>query len=177
MIKTLFFLLFTTLIGSATFIWFGVYNIAANDKHWEITNELIEVFRKRSVKVRSEDIVEPENLSDPTRINKTAANYQEMCAACHLAPGIDKNELNDGLYPKPPAFAKTAHGAHDNKENFWVIKNGIKLTGMPAWGGSHSDDEIWSLVAFINKLNEMSAADYKKLTSVKTAGHGHTGGH
>ncbi len=177
MIKTLIILLFTVLIGGSAFIWFGVYNIAANDKHWDITNELIEIFRERSIEVRAEDIVEPKNLSDPTRIIKAAANYQEMCAACHLAPGVNTSELNDGLYPKPPVFSKAAHGAHDNKDNFWVIKNGIKLTGMPAWGGSHTDDEIWSLVAFINGLNEMSAADYKKFTAVKSGTHGHTGGH
>ncbi|VAW90981.1 hypothetical protein MNBD_GAMMA22-3015 [hydrothermal vent metagenome] len=177
MIKTVVFLLLVVLIGGPLFIWFGVYNIAATDKHWDITNELIKIVKERSIEVRAEDIIEPTNLSNPERIAKAAANYQEMCAACHLAPGINKSEINDGLYPKPPIFFKAAHGTHDNKDNFWVIKNGIKLTGMPAWGGSHSDDEIWSLVAFINKLNAMSSAEYKKLTSVKTGNHGHTGGH
>ena len=74
--------------------------------------------------------------------------------------------LHDAL----PIFNGSAHDAHDEKDNFWVIKNGIKLTGMPAWGASHTDDDIWALVAFINQLDEMSADEYLEITA---GGEGH----
>jgi len=90
-----------------------------------------------------------------------------MCSMCHLAPGMEITELHMGLYPQPPVFYQAEDEHDDIKDTFWVIKNGIKLTGMPAWGASHSDKEIWALVAFINRLNTVSAADYQKLTTAK----------
>jgi len=168
--KAILILLIVILLGGALFIWSGVYNIAATDKHWVITNELIEILRERSIEVRAEDIVVPDNLEDPARIATGATNYEEMCSSCHLAPGVKSTELYEGLYPQPPVFYNSKHGAHDEKDNFWVIKNGLKLTGMPAWGGSHSDDEIWALVAFINQLDAMSTEDYQTMTA---GGEGH----
>lgn len=153
------------LIGTSLFLWSGVYNIAANEKHWTITNSLIEILRDRSIEVHAEDIVSPENISEFEITPEVAANYDEMCSVCHLAPGIETTELHIGLYPQPPVFykAEDEHNDHDIKSKFWVIKNGIKLTGMPAWGESHSDKEIWELVAFISRLNTISAADYQVL--------------
>jgi mono/diheme cytochrome c family protein len=142
-----------------------VYNIAANDEHWAITNQLIVALRERSIEVRAEQISVPDNLDDAALIAAAAPNYAEMCAACHLAPGAEMTELHEGLYPQPPVFYRSdaEHDAHGQQNNFWVIKNGIKLTGMPAWGASHTDNEIWALVAFIEQLPEMSAEEYKRL--------------
>jgi mono/diheme cytochrome c family protein len=162
-------------IGASLFIWSGVYNIAANDEHWAITNELIEILRERSIEVRAEEIVVPADLNDDSRIAAAAANYEEMCSVCHLAPGVDVTELHQGLYPQPPVFHQSAeHDEHGKQNNFWVIKNGIKLTGMPAWGKSHTDNEIWSLVAFIGRLDRLSADDYQRLIAseeIKTNAH------
>ncbi|MFV2059997.1 MAG: cytochrome c [Gammaproteobacteria bacterium] len=167
---TLILILFV-LISFPLFIWFGVYNIAANDKHWAITNQLIEILRERSIQVRAEDLVVPDNINDSSRITSAATGYAEMCSTCHLAPGMKITELHEGLYPQPPIFHKTAQGEHKIKDKFWVIKNGIKLTGMPAWHKSHTDDDIWSLVAFISKLNEMSAEEYQKMTTGAKVSH------
>jgi len=159
----------TFLIGTAVFLWSGVYNIAANDQHWAVTNSLIDILRERSIETRAESIVPPENLEELKVTAEVAANYNEMCAGCHLAPGLEVTELHAGLYPQPPVFykAQEEHDAHGVQNNFWVIKNGIKLTGMPAWGGSHSDKEIWALVAFIDKLKLTSAKEYQDLTADK----------
>ncbi|GMR14794.1 MAG: hypothetical protein BMS9Abin30_0402 [Gammaproteobacteria bacterium] len=162
--------LLIVLLGGALFVWSGAYNIAATDKHWAVTNELLEILRERSIEVRAKDIVVPENLEDSTLIASGAGNYEEMCSSCHLAPGVENTEIYEGLYPQPPVFNGSAHDAHDEKDNFWVIKNGIKLTGMPAWGASHTDDDIWALVAFINQLDEMSADEYLEITA---GGEGH----
>jgi len=156
------------LTGGSLFVWLGVYNIAATDKHWAITSLLLELVRERSIEARIENIIVP-NLDEPDRIAAAAVNYDEMCSMCHLAPGIKTSEWNEGLYPQPPIFniSDEAHDDHESRESFWVIKNGIKLTGMPAWGGSHNDKEIWGLVAFIGKLKGMSASEYKNLTANK----------
>ena len=161
--KTIFTLTGLLLLTVGLFIWFGVYNIAATEKHWPLTTELLEVVRERSVQVRSEDIAIPEDIS-PERLAKGAEDYAAMCAQCHLAPGYSPTEIHRGLYPQPPVFHNPKHQAHNKAANFWVIKNGIKLTGMPSWGSAHSDDEIWGLVAFIGQLPDMTADQYQQLT-------------
>lgn len=154
------------LAAAVTGIWFGIYNIAANEKHWGATTQVLEIVRERSVYARSKGLSPPILLESPQRIAKGAINYAAMCAQCHLAPGMEATELNLGLYPSPPRFFDSEHLEHQPSATFWVIKNGIKLTGMPAWGDFHSDSQIWDLVAFIRKLPDMSKEEYARLAKV-----------
>jgi len=162
-------------IVGAIFIWFGIFNIAANDKHWDITTSILEITRDRSVSARSSDIKVP-NLTGNERIAKAAPNYAAMCAQCHLAPGISKSELYEGLYPQPPVFNTQENSTRKPEETFWIIKNGLKMTGMPAWGIYNSDEQIWDLVAMLTKINKMTPEQYQKL--VDAGEHTHEkGGH
>jgi mono/diheme cytochrome c family protein len=165
-------ILLAILLGGSLFVWSGVYNFAATDEHWAITTRLIEYARERSIEVRAKDIAVPDYLDDSARIAAGGANFEEMCASCHLAPDGEVTELYEGLYPLPPVFYKSTSSSDDehSREHFWVIKNGLKLTSMPAWGVSHSDDEIWAMVAFINKLGGMSAEEYQDMTADGEAG-------
>ncbi len=151
------------ILTGVLFVWFGVYNIAATEEHWPLTTGLLEVIKERSIQMRSKAIVKPDTLP-PEYMAKGAEDYAAMCAQCHLAPGNPPTELQRGLYPRPPVFHELEHEAHGPGENFWVIKNGIKLTGMPAWNATHSDEEIWGLVAFIEQLPGMTADEYRKAT-------------
>jgi len=85
-----------------------------------------------------------------------------MCAGCHGAPGQDPEAMGQGLNPPPPDLAESAL-EWSPAELFWVTKNGIKMTGMPAWGATHDDDAIWPVVAFLTKLPDLDAAQYKDL--------------
>jgi len=145
-------------------IWFGLYNVAANDKHYALTLSLLEMVRDRSIKVRAEDIEIPE-LDDPQQIKAGAVNYAQMCSGCHLAPGMSPTELHQGLYPQPPNFSQPRHSHHTSADLFWVIKNGIKMTGMPAWSPAHTDQQIWQMVAFIEQLDDISVEQYRQLTT------------
>lgn len=78
---------------------------------------------------------------------------------CHLAPGVSKSETRSGLYPQPPNLATVRIPA---AQAFWAIKHGIKMSAMPAWGSSHDDETIWSLVAFLQILPTLTAEQYKK---------------
>jgi len=78
-----------------------------------------------------------------------------MCAQCHLAPGVDKSELYEGLYPQPPVF-------HKPEETFWIIKNGLKITEIPARGIYNSDEQISDTVAVLSKLKDMTPEQYNK---------------
>jgi len=173
--KLAFFSLVIILIIGALYIWFGAFNVAANNKHWGITTSFLETVRQRSVSIRSQNIIVP-NLSSSERIAKGVPNYAAMCAQCHLAPGVDKSELYEGLYPQPPVFYKTDNSTHKPEETFWIIKNGLKMTGMPAWGIYNSDEQIWDMVAVLSKLKDMTPEQYKKLADAGEHTHA-KGGH
>jgi ketosteroid isomerase-like protein len=80
--------------------------------------------------------------------------------------------MSAGLYPTPPDLTEDAH--FDPAEVFWVIKHGIKSTGMPAWGKSMEDAYIWDLVAFVHKLPSLSAEQYAEEVEA-SEGHSHGG--
>jgi mono/diheme cytochrome c family protein len=84
-----------------------------------------------------------------------------MCVDCHLAPGAKQSEMREGLYPQPPDL--TQHVDASPAEMFWVIKHGIKMSAMPAWGKTHDDGSIWGLVAFVQKLPELTPDQYRGL--------------
>jgi mono/diheme cytochrome c family protein len=148
----------------------GLYNFAADDPHYRPVYDAIEYLRKRSVSVRAAGISVPP-LDDHGRLPKGAGNYQAMCAQCHLSPGAPATEISRGLYPAPPNLAKEQVGA---AEAFWTIKHGIKASGMPAWGRSMTDEDIWSLVALIRKLPTMDVKTYRELVE-NSDGHSHSG--
>jgi mono/diheme cytochrome c family protein len=107
------------------------------------------------------------HLDDPKLIAMGAEHYADMCTGCHLAPGMEDSEIRQGLYPIPPKLADV--GAGDPAEQFWVIKHGIKLTAMPAWGATHSDEAVWGLVAFVQKLPTLSPEQYRQATGATQA--------
>jgi mono/diheme cytochrome c family protein len=85
-----------------------------------------------------------------------------MCTGCHLAPGMAESEIRPGLYPQPPNLSQVRI---DPRAAFWTIKHGIKMSAMPAWGGSHDDATIWSMVAFLQKLPGLTPAQYKAIVA------------
>jgi len=148
--------------GAAIFVYSGIYDIGADDHHTKPVFAVLQTLRDRSIHLRAEDIKVPD-LDDPQLILKGAGQYAAMCTGCHLAPGVDDSELRVGMYPQPPDLSKVHV---DPKEAFWVIKHGIKMSAMPAWGvAGHDDATIWSMVAFLEKLPGMTPAQYKAIVA------------
>ena len=153
-------------------IWSGAYNIAADDPHTRPVHTLLEVARERSIHTRAGKLKVPSGLGTDEQIREGAGNYDAMCAACHLAPGMSPTELSRGLYPAPPDLTATLV---DQAKAFWVIKHGIKASGMPAWGLSMGDEYIWNMAAFLQKLPDLDATGYRALVD-SSGGHSHGGG-
>ena len=147
--------------GAGVFVYSGLYNIGADDHHTKPVFAILQTLRDRSIHVRSEDIKVP-NLDDPKLILKGAGQYAAMCTDCHLNPGMTDSEIRPGLYPQPPNLSQIRI---DPKDAFWVIKHGLKMSAMPAWGFSHDDATIWSMVAFVEKLPGMTPAEYKAIVA------------
>ena len=149
-------------IGLGAFVYSGIYNIGADDHHTRPVFAVMQALRNRSIHERSEHIKVP-NLNDPQLILKGAGQYAAMCTGCHLRPGMENSELRKGMYPQPPNLSKVHV---DPQDAFWVIKHGIKMSAMPAWGmAGHDDPTIWSMVSFIEKLPGMTPAQYKAIVA------------
>lgn len=146
-------------------IYAGIYNIAADVPHTQPVYWLLEELRDRSVAIRAKDIVVPKDLDELKRISAGAGQYAEMCSGCHLAPGMKRTEISRGLYPRAPELRRKSDLTP--AEQFWIIKHGVKMTGMPAWGITHDDELLWDVVAFLRKLPELTAEQYRAL--VKSA--------
>lgn len=157
---------------AALFVSAGFYNVAADEEHSPLVFRLLATARDRSIAVRAAKIDVPD-LADPDRARRGAGNYDSMCAGCHLKPGAEETEISRGLYPKPPELARST--TTDPARAFWVIKHGIKATGMPAWGRSMEDSYIWDMVAFLKQLPQMSAEQYSAEVRA-SGGHSHGGG-
>ena len=139
----------------------GKYNVAADAPHWDVTTRALATVRERSIAAGAAGLKVP-NLADPALIALGAEHYAGMCTGCHLAPGIGDNEMRQGLYPKPPNL--TVRRDRSPAESFWIIKHGLKMSAMPAWGVTHDDEAIWGLVAFVEQLATMDTAAYAALT-------------
>ena len=172
--KTITILVVLAIVGlaaGAVFIYSGVYNIGADEPHWPLVFKAIDTLRDRSVAAHSREIQQVPNLQDPKLIAEGAEHYSAMCTGCHLAPGMEDSEIRAGLYPKPPNFSESSDGTP--AEQFWIIKHGVKLTAMAAWGRTHNDDAIWGLVAFVQQLPGMTPEAYAAATGRESGDAGH----
>ncbi|TWX54636.1 c-type cytochrome [Colwellia hornerae] len=153
----------------------GIVNVAADEPHSDFVYWLLEETRENSIKKAAKNIEVP-NLKNPEQLLTGGTDYEFMCASCHLAPGQTESDMSLGLYPAPPnlTIAAQSHEGHEHgdetqsdRKNFWVIKHGIKASGMPAWGKTHDDERIWAMVAFIKRLPTLTPEQYQVLTAVE----------
>lgn len=150
------------------YIYSGAYNVAATAPQDGSARWLLGTVMQKSVEVRARSI-EPAPLDDKAMIARGGKFYGENCESCHGGPGAVLSALGRGLRPAAPDLARTARDWQP-RELFWIVKNGIRMTGMPAWGPSHKDGELWSVVAFIRKLPTMTVGDYQAYTGKSREG-------
>lgn len=145
-------------VGGALFVAFsGVANVAADEKAPAIVDWFLGTTSDHAVERRAAAIPVPD-LGGADMVREGYEHYREMCVGCHGAPGVERSEVAEGLNPRAPNLA--VPDAPGPAEEFWVVKHGIRMTGMPAFGPSHPDDKVWDIVAFLQRLKGMSAADY-----------------
>lgn len=144
-------------LGAGLFVSSGRYAIGADQPHLPMTLSLINALRDKSTEAAGKQVSVP-SLDSPAQIADGAALYDAHCTGCHLTPGQAATGLSTGLYPQPPNLAKD--GVDKPGEAFWIIKHGIKLTAMPAWGKTQTDADIWNLVAFLQRVPKMTPAQY-----------------
>ncbi len=172
LIKSLLVVVVFGIVLGAGFLFLGIYPMGADVPHYKTTTWALTTLRERSVARASRDINVPP-LENADLLLAGGPDYNEMCASCHLKPGVDQSDLSIGLYPQPPNLvlhsAEEDHNHGDLQQiarrQFWIIKHGIKASGMPAWGPTHNDERIWAMVAFLQKLPELTPEQYQILTA------------
>lgn len=150
------------LIALVVVIYWGAYNISTYNHDNRLMNRALDTGMTRAVAHHARSIQVPDNLFQQDTVQAGARRYHEMCAECHGAPGIKPGEIAQGLWPKAPNLMRTAP-TWTASELFWITKYGIKFSAMPAWGPTHDDEKIWSIVAFLEKLPQLSPAEYFQL--------------
>ena len=139
-------------------VYSGVYDVAASKPENAITAWLFSTTMRRSV-ARHADAAAVPGPSTDDQVRQGFKLYNETCVYCHGAPGKDPVDIGKGLNPEPPYLSDTV-SRWTAPELFWIVKNGIRMTGMPAFGGTHSDAELKAAVAFIQRLPTMTPAQY-----------------
>jgi mono/diheme cytochrome c family protein len=162
-------------LGGLSFIYSGVYHVGATDRHLDLTYWLLDTARTRSIRAHAVGIAVPPGLDEQGKIVMGTEHFAAHCAVCHGAPGVPRGDIAKGLYPQSPNLVHAA-GHFSPAELFWIVKNGIKMSGMPSWN-DHGDEELWATVAFLEKLPGMGEQDYAKLVMASMAhgGHPHPG--
>lgn len=161
----------TALVGAVLiglgilFVYSGVYNVAATNGHTKPVAQIFRLTMMRSVVAHARDVHPTANFNPQDRelAEHIAGHYEAMCRTCHGAPGKKPDSWQ--LYPPAPDLADALRVTRwSDAEVFWIIKNGLKDTGMSAFGQSHDDDDLWALTAFVRQLQSLTAEQYHAMT-------------
>lgn len=158
------------LLGIVGYAWSGMYDVSASASHSGFVDWLLSTTLHASIERRASEIEVPD-LEDEALTLAGINDFNSMCAGCHGAPGKNPEAIGQGLNPPAPDLAEEAVELTP-AELFWITKNGIRMTGMPAWGVTHDDDAIWPVVAFMTKLPGLDESAYQELLAA-AAGQGH----
>ncbi len=143
-------------------VYLGLYDISASDQHTAPVYRVLDYAMRRSVVARTRDTSQPD-LADAQRVGRGAVHYREHCVQCHGAPGVAPGPLALGMTPAPANLVGTAR-SWKPAELFWVVKHGVKMSGMPAWQYRLADDQIWDTVAFVAAMVGMTPRGYADAT-------------
>jgi mono/diheme cytochrome c family protein len=156
-------------IAVATFFFGGFYSVAGTAPDLGVVHWALVQIRTASIDRHADD-QSPAGLDDPAKIQEGARSFAAIgCVNCHGAPGVKWAKFSEGLHPDPPDLKELANDRTPT-QLFWVIKNGVNMTGMPSFAlAGAKDEELWSIAAFVKKLPNISEADYRAWTASATA--------
>lgn len=161
------------MLGAAAFlivIYSGVYNVAATVPHYGATEWVLSTTLDHSVRHHAAGIEVSKTFTSPD-LAEGYEHFNIMCVTCHGAPGVARDEIGQGLNPSGPDLSEAA-GDWTPSEIYWIVKNGIKMSGMPAFGPTHDEEKLWNITAFVKRLPGMSAEQYRQMGKAsEPAGH------
>ncbi len=152
-------------VAAGVFFLGGFYNVAGSVEDPGIVHWVLVRVRTASI-VRHAHDTQPANFDDPANVQAGAHEFAEHgCANCHGAPGVNWQKFSEGMHPDPPNLKDVVNDLTPS-QLFWIIKNGINMTGMPSFAAAGAkDDDIWKIAAYLKKLPNIREADYKAWTA------------
>jgi mono/diheme cytochrome c family protein len=140
-------------------LYAGFYNVAATHQHLAPTYWLLHIGLRESIERQARHIVQPLDSAGEASLERGRMVYGTHCVQCHGAPGVPPGPFALGLTPLPKNLAPAAR-ERSPAELYWVIRNGIKMTGMPAWEFRLSERDLWAVTAFVQQLPFISPQEY-----------------
>lgn len=153
----------TGALGAAAFIWIGVYDVGATRQHTQAVFSLLETAMHRSVRLRAAGVVVPP-LNDEQMVLRGAACFHDKCVQCHGAPGVSQGDIGKSMQPLPGPLVDAPQNWRA-AELYWITKHGIRLSGMPAWEFRLTDAQLWDVVAFMQRLPDLTPQAYAEATA------------
>jgi mono/diheme cytochrome c family protein len=154
--------------AGAWFIYSGAYSVAASEPHSSLVRWLFTTVRDQSIEEHARD-VKPPQLDEAKLVKTGARHYADMCAVCHGAPGEERSEISRGLNPPPPDLQTgEIQKKYTEAELFWIVQHGIRMSGMPAFGSTHQEKDLWGVIAFVKQLPEMNPGEYRSIAKTGT---------
>ncbi|VTU27077.1 putative bifunctional cbb3-type cytochrome c oxidase subunit II/cytochrome c [Variovorax sp. PBL-H6] len=148
--------------GAAAVVYGGLYNVAATSQHIQPVHTVLETAMRQSVRLRARAIEVP-RLDDPQLVMRGAACFRAKCQQCHGGPGVAQGDIGKSMQPLPGPLVDARHH-WKSRELYWVTKHGIKMSGMPAWEYRLAEEDLWAVVAFLERLPDLTARDYAEQT-------------
>jgi mono/diheme cytochrome c family protein len=139
-------------LGGVAFVYSGLYDVSATDQHLPPTFHAMKKTMERSVERRAKDIAVPAGLGTPAQLARGLALFRAHCVQCHGAPGV-----------APEPFVVHSGREREPAYVYWIVKYGLKMTGMPSWEMRMDEGDLWAVVAFVRKLPSLSPREYEAL--------------
>jgi mono/diheme cytochrome c family protein len=146
-------------LSAFAYVKSGLFNVAASRPHTAFTEWVTHETMIHSVRRRAQGVADPPQRFGAVQVIAGFCQYEAHCVACHGAAGVARAQWVSGLEPAPP-YLLDVHQRFQPRELFWIVRNGIKMTAMPAWRDSMSDGEIWNTVAYLEASAKMPPQTY-----------------
>ncbi len=163
----------TATVGAGVVGATGAYSVAATDPHTRPVAWALRRAMEASVREHAEDVELPAGVDvrDPELAALAIGHYSVACASCHGAPGRERAPWMV-LYPEPESLTRAdVVDRWSDRELYWIIKHGIKDTGMIALGPTHEEEDLWAVTAFVRQLPSMPKAEYDSLLAKHQTDH------
>lgn len=139
----------------------GLYDVSASGQHAPLVAEVVHGTFLHAVARNAKGVKAPAHFTHAQVLDGFRL-YVKNCEACHGGPGVPRERWVSGMTPTPPYLVDAAR-RFNSAELYWIVENGVKMTGMPAWGLSRPRREIWEIVAFLNAVPSMPPGQYQEM--------------
>ncbi len=163
-VRTLILVVLAALLLAMAVVFLGLYNVSARSGHLPFVDDVLHTSYENSVRLRAPEASEVPVLEDDSLVRLGARHYQQACSVCHGEPGRRRSSIARAMLPTPPPIGEAVAG-WQAEHLFWIVRNGVKMSGMPHWPTQVRDDDVWPVVAFLAGVHELAPEDYQALTT------------